>query len=255
MNNIFNIQAEFFDIFNELEYNGGELTPELEEQLAITQESFKEKIKSYSEYIKSLTADNKAIDEEIARLRDLKASKKKTIDRVTKIIVDSIEMFGDTAKSGVKFVDFGTGKVSIRTTSSVEVDNDSVNGIVDSYKSVIGALLFQNQLDVVDEIDEKLLAQTAEEHTTRVGEEEYNSPISFTEEDLKAFDGKISFKTKFINLLKGKHLKALKTIIEACGEPELEASVSKTDLKNLLKDETNNLTMCRTVKNKSINIK
>ena len=72
---------------------------------------------------------------------------------------------------------------------------------------------------------------------------------------MKAFDGKISFKTKFINLLKGKHLKTLKTIIDACGEPELEASVSKTDLKNLLKDETNNLTMCRTIKNKNISIK
>lgn len=255
MNNIFNIKTEFFDIFNELEENGGELTPELEEQLAITQESFKEKIKDYTEYIKSLNADNKAIDEEIARLRDLKASKKKTIDRVTEIMVDSIELFGDTAKSGVKFVDFGTGKVSIRTTSAVEVDDDSVNGIVDSYRSVISALLFQNQLNVVDEIDENLLAQTAKEHTIHEGEEEYKSPISFTEEDLKAFDGKVTFKTKFINLLKGKHLKALKTIIDACGEPELEASVSKTDLKNLLKDETNNLTMCRTIKNKNISIK
>lgn len=37
MANIYNITAELEDIFLELEENGGELTPELEERLAITQ--------------------------------------------------------------------------------------------------------------------------------------------------------------------------------------------------------------------------
>ena len=36
--NIWQIQQDLLDIFNELEDNGGELTPELEEKLAVTQE-------------------------------------------------------------------------------------------------------------------------------------------------------------------------------------------------------------------------
>ena len=44
--NIWQIQQDLLDIFNELEDNGGELTPELEEKLAVTQEDFKNKIKS-----------------------------------------------------------------------------------------------------------------------------------------------------------------------------------------------------------------
>ena len=36
MANIYNIQQYLFSIFDELEENGGELTPELEEQLNIT---------------------------------------------------------------------------------------------------------------------------------------------------------------------------------------------------------------------------
>lgn len=47
MANIYNITAELEDIFIELEENGGELTPELEERLAITQESLTSKLDSY----------------------------------------------------------------------------------------------------------------------------------------------------------------------------------------------------------------
>ena len=41
MANIYNITAELEDIFLELEENGGELTPELEERLVITQDNLK----------------------------------------------------------------------------------------------------------------------------------------------------------------------------------------------------------------------
>ena len=44
MANIYNITAELEDIFLELEENGGELTPELEERLAITQDNLKENL-------------------------------------------------------------------------------------------------------------------------------------------------------------------------------------------------------------------
>ena len=70
--NIWQIQQDLLDIFNELEDNGGELTPELEEKLAVTQEDFKNKIKSYGEVIKSLKGEIDTIDKEIARLKEEK---------------------------------------------------------------------------------------------------------------------------------------------------------------------------------------
>ena len=46
---IFSIEADLEAIFMELEDNGGELTPELEDKLKITQENFENKVcKSYS---------------------------------------------------------------------------------------------------------------------------------------------------------------------------------------------------------------
>ena len=48
MANIYQISQELLNIFDIIEENEGELTPELEEQLAITRESFNEKIKNIS---------------------------------------------------------------------------------------------------------------------------------------------------------------------------------------------------------------
>ena len=69
-----------------------------------------------------ISLENKGIKEEIARLKDLQKSKEKTIDNLKKIMAMAINAFGDTNKSGTKFLDYGTGKVSIRKFDSIEVD-------------------------------------------------------------------------------------------------------------------------------------
>ena len=44
MNNIFGISQELEDIFYQIEENGGEITPELEERLAITEDKLHDKL-------------------------------------------------------------------------------------------------------------------------------------------------------------------------------------------------------------------
>ena len=48
MASIYNIQQELLDIFNQIEENEGEITPELEEQLRISKDEFEDKIRSYT---------------------------------------------------------------------------------------------------------------------------------------------------------------------------------------------------------------
>lgn len=155
MSNIYNIQQSLFSIFDELEENGGELTPELEEQLNITQEQFKSKIKDYSNVIKMLESDITAIKEEKARLSDLQKSKEKNIERLKKIMVEAIENFGDTTKTGGKYVDYGTGKVSVRNSQAIEVEEDSVNRFVNRLITSLKWYNENNQLHngLVDPID------------------------------------------------------------------------------------------------------
>lgn len=44
---IFNIEAEYLAIMQELEFNAGELTPELDTALEINKINFKDKMKAY----------------------------------------------------------------------------------------------------------------------------------------------------------------------------------------------------------------
>lgn len=163
MANIYQIKQELLAIFDELEENGGELTPELEEQLNISKEEFRDKIKSYSNVIKMLENDIANIKEEKTRLSDLQKSKEKSIERLKKIMVESIEMFGDTTKSGSKFIDFGTGKVSVRQTQAIEVQEDSIDRFANRLITGLKWYADNNQLefgiidtkDIIDYINTK----------------------------------------------------------------------------------------------------
>ena len=135
--NIWQIQQDLLDIFNELEENGGELTPELEKKLTVTQEDFKNKVKSYGEVIKSLKGEIDTIDKETARLKELKDAKNRVIERLSKVIAQAITKFGDETKSGGKFLDYGTGKISVRNSEKVEIDTERTDNVV---KHVFGYL-------------------------------------------------------------------------------------------------------------------
>lgn len=146
MSNIFQISQDLLDAFQELEDNGGELTDELEAKLTVSQADFKTKVKGYTDVIKHTEGDIKLIDEEISRLKELKDSKKKAITRLEKIIIWAIGMFGEANKSGNKFVDFGTGKVIIRNTEKVEVDDEFAEDAVNKFMEQIREIAFTGEL-------------------------------------------------------------------------------------------------------------
>lgn len=147
MSNIFQISQDLLDVCQELEDNGGELTDELEAKLTVSQADFKTKIKSYTDVIKYTEGDIKLIDEEISRLKELKESKKKAIARLEKIVIWAIGMFGEANKSGNKFVDFGTGKVSVRNTEKVEVDDEFAEDAVNKFMEQIREIAFTGELE------------------------------------------------------------------------------------------------------------
>lgn len=135
MNNLFDIEQSFLNIFEELEENGGELTPELEDALNITQENFINKIKSYVNVIKSYKNDLDAVKCESNRLKDYKTTKSNTLERLNNRVIEAVEKFGDINKNGVNFVDYSTGKVSIRKTKSITIDEKLFNKISSALSS------------------------------------------------------------------------------------------------------------------------
>ena len=130
--NIFEISKELESVFDELEENDGELTEELEEKLSISQDEFRSKVNAYLSIIKHTESDIDCCDKEIKRLQSVKKSKQNTIDRLKNILVWAIDKFGDSNKSGNKYVDLGTSKITIKSSNKVIVNEKYADDIISS---------------------------------------------------------------------------------------------------------------------------
>lgn len=253
MANIYNIQQDLLAIFDELEDNGGELTPELEEKLVIKEEEFKDKIKSYSDVIKLLETDITSIKEEMARLKDLQKSKENNIDRLKKIIIEAIELFGDSSKTGTKYIDYGTGKVSIRTTQAVEVEEEATTRFVNRYITALNRYNMMNQLDmsIVDanELIDYVNSQSPEEEENNV------EILQFNAKDLETLNAAINLDVPLKELLvSSKGFDLAKAIINY-GSFDIKGKVNKTTIKKQAKEEQFVPIYAKLVNNKSIVIK
>lgn len=136
--NIFEISSKLSSIIDELEENGGELTEELSEKLTISQQEFKDKIENYLNVIKNIDSDVEACDKEIKRLQSVKKTKQNTIERLKTIVCWAIDEYGETNKSGNKYVDLGKSKVTVRAMPKVIVNNEYADSIINTiFKELI----------------------------------------------------------------------------------------------------------------------
>jgi hypothetical protein len=90
---IFNIKQEYVELLNQLEEVEGELTPELEAALVISREELETKAAGYAYVVNKLQADEDVIASEIERLKALKASKAKNIERLKTSVRDAMVLF------------------------------------------------------------------------------------------------------------------------------------------------------------------
>lgn len=224
--NIYQIQQDLLAIFDELEENGGELTEELEQKLAITQEEFKDKVEDYTNVIKTLDADMAAIKVEQARLKTLYDRKEKVAKKLKEIIIAAINEFGDTKKTGVKYLDYGTGEVSIRKTQVVEVNEPLVKYVGDYLGRMVTFNKECNQLGVIDHIERS-------EIVTDVAQ---NTDMAVGGDDLDHINVDLSLTIPLKDLATGEGYPALREIVKYSDFYKLSTSVSKTAIKPELKE-------------------
>lgn len=224
--NIFQIQQDLLAIFDELEENGGELTEELEQKLAITQEEFKDKVEDYTNVIKSLDADMNAIKVEQARLKALYDRKENVAKKLKEIIINAINEFGDTKKSGVKYLDYGTGEVSVRKTQVVEVNEPLVKYVGDYLGRMVTFNKECNQLGVIDHIERS-------EIVTDVAQ---NTDMAVGGDDLDHINVDLSLTIPLKDLATGEGYPALREIVKYSDFYKLSTSVSKSAIKPELKE-------------------
>lgn len=250
--NIYNIEQELLSIFDEIEENGGELTPELESKLVITQDTFKEKVKDYTNVIKLLNDDILSIKEEQTRLKTLADKKQKTIERLNKILLAAINEFGNTKKSGVKYIDYGTGEISIRKSKAVDVDKTLLIAIGRAIQLNTNYIRNTNQLDVVDRLDADhviSLSETGFDDEENVG---YNVSLN----DLYHTNTEITINIPTSSLFDGTNYDIIKEIAKRDIDFKSVSSVNKTELKKELEENGACApNIARLVENQNITIK
>lgn len=241
MASIYNIQQKLLDIFNQIEENCGEITPELEEQLNISKDEFEDKIKSYTCVIHQLESDLCAIKEEKARLDAIKKSKEKTIESLKRIMVEAIQLFGNTSKSGTKFIDYGTGKVSLRKSESIEIDDDKLKAFTNRFISYFTWLRYQNTFDQTE-----LNCKEITEYCNKIRDDDSEENLvftDFTEEDMNKIQADLDFR---INLKDIISTEEGRNLIRAILNYNTDISAKPIIDKKALKDEIKSTSICPT---------
>ena len=254
--NIYEISETLLDIYNELEENGGELTEELEKALTITQADFKQKVRDYASVIKQVDLDIAGIDQEVKRLKAYKESKAKAKDRLSSILANAIDMFGEHTKSGGAYVDLGDEKVSVRNTTKVEVDTDTVNAIAKDVMDTYNNISWTNSWDTAN-LSIQTFIDRGKTHTrTDENGEEVADPINIIPENYKDINATIKLTMPLSKLIGYEGVEFANKLINTGYTYSVEGSVSKTDMKKeFVATDTTENNIAKLVNNKTINIR
>lgn len=117
---LYQIEQEYIKLTEQLLENGGEITEELEQALAINQQNLETKGTNYGFVVKQLESEIDQIDAEIARLTALKKSRSKSVDRLKETISKAMELYE------IEEIKTPVLKISFRKSESVEIENEDL---------------------------------------------------------------------------------------------------------------------------------
>ena len=126
MNSLWQISNDLLAIENELAETGGELTPELEQALEITQKELQSKCFNYVKFIEKLEADIYMAETYKAKAADFAAKKARTIKRLKAALKIAVINFGT--------IETDIYKISNRRSEAVEIVDETK--IPDAYKTI-----------------------------------------------------------------------------------------------------------------------
>jgi hypothetical protein len=116
---MYQIRVDHLTLMQQIEDNEGELTPEIEQQLALTSDGFNEKALSYGLVVKHFDDETAIIEKEVDRLMEKLKQAKKRKELFKQILSDAMQQFG------VEKIDTPTLKLSFRKSESIEIEDES----------------------------------------------------------------------------------------------------------------------------------
>lgn len=259
MASIYNITTELEDIFLELEENGGELTPELEERLVITQESLKSKLDSYRKAYTVLNLEAESCKKEEQRLAVLRKTKENNAERLKGVMLDAVIAYGDLGKSGNKVINLVDSKLYTKNTKCVEIDENLNQIFIDLVLEHLQSLWDNDMIDsnfsfsrdvLLEQINDKFTERYSEQ-SARLREE---TGGYFTLDDLDCIKVKFEIEKPIGDLANKINFDLLNTFFNHQHEMTRSSSVNKTTMKNILNDGRD-ISIAKLVENTSLIIK
>lgn len=250
---IFEIDRELYAIYDEIEEAGGEITPEIEEKLELNGQEMTNKVKSITNYINKLKADLLAIKSETDRLAKLKKSKENIIAGLTNLVLFAINKYGKEDKKGKKWFDWGTGKVGIRKSVSIELDDKKIENLIDVLKTTVINGIYTNTLHQSSSIDSQSLLDAAI-HNAQIEGDITNSEVEV--EDMDDIIVIVTIPVTMAKLLYGDGYSLLATMGDVTKDGwSFKPSVDKKAMKVKLTDEGCTSNIAKVVENDNLTIK
>lgn len=168
MGSIFNLEAEYIALMNDIEEADGVLDEDMEQRLAINIDNFENKVRQYRYLMLNLEADITMGQDEMGRIAKLIGTKSNIIKRLKDTVRDSLQLYGDTGKSGNKVLDLGDMKMYTRKNEIVIIDDEGkfIFNNFDYVKATIGNKFDKEQLTKIAEFATSLLGEETEIKTT-----------------------------------------------------------------------------------------
>ena len=156
---------------------------------------------------------------------------------------------------GGKFFDYGTGKVSIRNSQKIELDDDKAKCMANEYAKCIA---FENMLGNAsnrENITHEEMIQRCREHKNANLDIIVDEPYDITKEDIDYSSFDISITAGMEDMLCGEGYKAIKNLAETFGKDiVITPKISKDRIKQAITSEED-ISIGKIIPNKTLTIK
>lgn len=238
MESLYNISNELNNIFFEIEENGGEVTDEILNRLAISEDNLKQKLDNYRKAYTSLTFDAETCKKEEIRIANIRKTHEANANRLKNAMFVAVKQFGETGKNGNKQINLIDSKLYTKTSKSVDYDTVLVAILKDCIVSWLRGLDNNDMLDnvsfTVDEILDNINEEFIHLYTEQAKELFDKTGHYFTINDLNLLNLKFEFNLTIGELLTYNGLNIAKAYFGEEHNANISLNVNKPSIKALL---------------------
>lgn len=235
MADLYNIQRDMLSIYDKIEQQGGEILPEDEQALAITQQDFKDKLTNYNGYMNELMNNIDACKQEEQRIKNIKKSYESRLETAKKVVLNAVQQFGVQTKTGGYAIEFPTFKFSTRRSESIVSDEIRLEYLYKELNRLLKELYNNGMITPNIDWDIQGLCDTINANIK--AEMEYDGVLDkyleFTPIDLELININIEASCSLANIFKIDN--GMANILTKGGANEVNLSINKTSAKEYLK--------------------